>query len=261
MKVQSLPALPGKKIFFASDFHLGVNGATDSRTREKMLLKWFDECRGDAGAFVLLGDVFDFWFEYRTVVQKGYVRLLGKLAEITDQGVPVYLFRGNHDIWAFNYLSTELGITLFSDPVVTTFGSKTFFLAHGDGLGPGDFWFKVMKRIFKNRFNQWLFSWLHPDAGSWIARFFSDQSRYANQYREEKNGLPPIADEMLYQFAVEVTSSTTGIDYFIFGHRHRPECVSITENTTLVILGDWLYHFTYAEFDGHSLRLKRFSEL
>lgn len=247
------------KIFFASDFHLGVPTYEASLKREKLMVQWLSEIQHEAEAIYLMGDIFDFWFEYKTVIPKGFVRLLGKLAEITDSGTPVHLFKGNHDIWALNYLQRETGIQLHSDRQITQLGNKWFFLAHGDGLGPGDTGYKFMKKIFQNRFNQWLFRWLHPDLGARMALYFSRKSRYANEEKEEKNGKMPIEEEMLYIYSKRKSAQLPEIDYFVFGHRHLPTNIKINEKSHLVILGDWITHFTYAVFDGTKLELKKYS--
>ncbi len=247
------------KIYFASDFHLGIPSYENSLEREKMLVKWLDNVSCDATAVFLMGDIFDFWFEYKTVVPKGYVRLLGKLAEITDKGIPVHLFRGNHDIWAFGYLEKELGIQLHRESQVITVGNKTLYLAHGDGLGPGDHTYKLLKQIFECRFCQWLFRWIHPDIGSLIAQVSSNKSRYANEAKEEKFGLPPIETEQLYKYCLKKAEQHPVVDYFIFGHRHRPVVYQINDKARMVILGDWLHHYTYAVFDGESIEVKTFA--
>jgi len=249
------------KTYFASDFHLGIPDPGSSLLREKMLIDWIDQCAGDCRELFLMGDVFDFWFEYKTVVPKGYVRLLGKLAELTDRGIPVHLFTGNHDIWAFSYLQDEIGITLHRQPEIFNINGKTFYLAHGDGLGPGDNGYKFLKKIFSNRFNQWLFRWLHPDIGARVALYFSRKSRLANITKEEKfeNRLD-IQDEMLYNYSMALLKEGIDVDFFVFGHRHLPTEHLLNPNSRLIILGDWLTNFTYAVFDGNELTLKYFKQ-
>jgi UDP-2,3-diacylglucosamine hydrolase len=248
-----------KHIYFASDFHLGVPSHDASLKREKMLVKWLDEIKQDAAEIFLMGDLFDFWFEYKTVVPKGYVRLLGKIAELTDQGIPVHVFRGNHDIWAFDYLRVEAGVQLYRNPVIRTFGSKTFFLAHGDGLGPGDKGYKLLKRVFENKFNQFLFNWLHPDIGTKMGLYFSRRSRIANIAREEKNNANIHMDaEMLTMYSRKKLGQHPDIHYFIFGHRHFPVDYRLSDKSRLILLGDWVTNFTYAVFDGEELYLKSF---
>ena len=251
----------GQKIYFASDFHLGIPDYESSLYREKILVSWLEQARQDASAFFLMGDVFDFWFEYKTVVPKGYARLLGKLLQITDDGIPVHLFTGNHDIWAFGYLQKEIGIQLHWKPEICEMLGKTFYLAHGDGLGPGDNGYKFLKKVFSNRFNQFLFSWLHPDIGAKMGLYFSHKSRLANVIKEgKKENMNRIEDEMLYKYAVSQLQSGLHADYFIFGHRHRPVNVELDQKSRLVILGDWITNYTFAEFDGNVLNLKYFNK-
>jgi UDP-2,3-diacylglucosamine hydrolase len=250
----------GKKVYFASDFHLGVPTYQKSLQREKLLVNWLNKIKNDAAEIYLMGDIFDFWFEYKTVVPKGFVRLLGKLAEIRDSGIPVHLFKGNHDLWAFDYLQHEVGLQLHSGKLITTFGNKTFFLAHGDGLGPGDTGYKILKKVFENKINQWLFRWLHPDIGTRMGLYFSRKSRYANENREARDGNPEFEDEMLYRYCVKKSAELPQIDYFIFGHRHLAADARINNKTRLIILGDWISYFSYAVFDGDELHLKYFNE-
>jgi len=245
-----------KKIYFASDFHFGIPDHAGSLEREKLFVKWLDEAAKDAAQIFLMGDIFDFWFEYKTVVPKGFVRLLGKLAEITDSGIPVHLFRGNHDVWAFNYFSKEINMKLHRRPEIMEFSGKKFYLAHGDGLGPGDRGYKFLKKVFACRFNQWLFRWLHPDLGAKMGLYFSKRSRLANVAKEgKKDATNNIKDEMLYKFSEQMCKKHPEVDYFVFGHRHLPTQVKLSNNTEVVILGDWITNFTYAVFDGTELKL------
>jgi UDP-2,3-diacylglucosamine hydrolase len=247
----------GKKIYFASDFHLGIPDHDSSLKREMMLVKWLESIKKDAAEIFLMGDIFDFWFEYQTVVPKGFIRLFGKLAELTDSGIPVHLFTGNHDIWAFEYLKKEMNIELHRHPETRIMMGKTFYLAHGDGLGPGDNGYKFLKKIFSNRFNQFLFRWLHPDIGAKMGLYFSRKSRLANVVKENKpDFLNSIEDEMLYKYVQEMIKDGMKADYYIFGHRHRPTDLDFNNNGRMIILGDWLTHFTFAEFDGSDIQLK-----
>ena len=248
-----------KNIFFASDFHLGVPDHDSSLRRELLLVKWLDEITPTAKEIFLMGDIFDFWFEYKTVVPKGYVRLLGKIATLTDNGIPVHIFRGNHDLWAFDYLQKETGAILYRRSIVRDFDGKKFFLSHGDGLGPGDTGYKLLKRVFENRFNQFLFNWLHPDIGTRLGLYFSHKSRIANIAREQKNDFKiDIEKEMLYMYCQKKLETQPDIDYFIFGHRHVPINHALNEKSRLIILGDWVINFTYAVFDGKNLELKKY---
>jgi len=249
-----------KKIYFVSDFHLGVPDHDHSLNREKLFIQWLDEVKMDAAEIWLMGDVFDFWFEYKTVVPKGFVRLLGKLAEIIDSGIPVHLFRGNHDVWAFDYLSKELNIQLHRKPEIKDFGGKKFFLAHGDGLGPGDTGYKILKKVMECPLNQWLFRWIHPDIGTRLGLYFSRKSRYAHIAKEgKKESSNHIEDERLYKFSIDLLKTKSEINYFIFGHRHLPVNVPLSETSNFIILGDWITNFSYAVFDGTSLSLKFFT--
>jgi UDP-2,3-diacylglucosamine hydrolase len=248
-----------QKIYFASDFHLGIPDYESSLEREKLLVSWLDKVREDASEIFLMGDVFDFWFEYKTVVPKGYVRLLGKLLQITDEGIPVHLFTGNHDIWAFEYLQKEINIQLHRHPETCQLLGRTFYLAHGDGLGPGDNGYKFLKKVFSSRFNQFLFRWLHPDIGAKMGLYFSGKSRLANMIKEDKKeNLNRIEDEMLYKYASGMLKDGFEADFFIFGHRHRPADVALGNGCRMIILGDWVTNYTFAEFDGINMNLKFF---
>lgn len=249
-----------KNIYFASDFHLGVPDHSSSLEREKLIVAWLDSIKPTTEELFLMGDLFDFWFEYKTVVPKGYVRFLGKLAEFTDAGIPVHVFRGNHDIWAFDYLQKEVGVQLYRKPVIRTFNNKQFFLAHGDGLGPGDTGYKLLKKLFEVKANQFLFRWLHPDIGTRIGLCFSKKSRIANVARERKTEIPVAAqNEMLYHFCQDKLLQGNTIHFFIFGHRHIPLNHLLKPNSRLIILGDWVSNYSYAVFDGDSLELKFFN--
>jgi UDP-2,3-diacylglucosamine hydrolase len=249
----------GQKIYFASDFHLGIPDYESSLQRERMLVSWLDRVSSDAAEIFLMGDVFDFWFEYKTVVPKGYIRLLGKLAQLADEGIPIHLFTGNHDIWAFEYLQKEIGIQLHRHPETHLMMGKKFYLAHGDGLGPGDNGYKFLKKVFSNSLNQFLFRWLHPDIGAKMGLYFSSKSRLANMIKEDKKeNLNRIENEMLYKYASGLLTGGLKADYFVFGHRHRPADVELNHGCRMIILGDWLTNFTFAEFDGNTLELKYF---
>ena len=249
------------KIYFASDFHLGIPDFERSLKREKKIVTWLEKAAKDATEIFLMGDIFDFWFEYHTVVPKGYVRLLGKIAEITDRGIPVHLFRGNHDVWAFDYLEQEAGMILHRKPILKKFGDKTFFLAHGDGLGPGDNGYKFLKKVFEFKPNQFLFNWLHPDIGARMGLYFSKKSRLANLSKEGKlENETNQQDEMLFQYAERKTIENPEIDYLVFGHRHIPMQLKVGEKAEVVILGDWISHFSYGVFENGKMELKLFKD-
>jgi UDP-2,3-diacylglucosamine hydrolase len=248
------------KIYFASDFHFGIPDRKSSLERESMLVSWLDRVSEDASEIYLMGDLFDFWFEYKTVIPRGYIRLLGKLAEITDRGIAVHLFRGNHDMWAFSYLSEELNIKLHRESEFATFNGKKFYLAHGDGLGPGDHGYKFIKRVFANRFNQWLFRWLHPDLGIPMALFWSRKSRYASFARDmaQEERTLQLINERITVHSEEILKSNPDVDFLIYGHYHYPLVTPVGARAKQIVLGDWLTHFTYAVFDGEDVRLEVF---
>jgi UDP-2,3-diacylglucosamine hydrolase len=241
------------KIYFLSDAHLGVPDYEKSLVREKLLVKWLDEVSKDATEIYLMGDLFDYWFEYKTVVPKGYVRVLGKLAELTDRGLPISVFTGNHDMWIFDYLPQEIGVKIFREPIVKVFNHKKFYLAHGDGLGPGDMGYKFLKKIFSNKICQWLLARLHPNFGVSLGNYWSKKSR-ASTGNTDKNYLGDNK-EWLAIYAKEILQKEH-FDYFIFGHRHLPINIKVGENSSYINLGDWLNYFTYAVFDGEKLELK-----
>jgi UDP-2,3-diacylglucosamine hydrolase len=243
------------KIYFASDSHLGIPDKTDSFRREKLLVSWLDEIKKDATEIYLLGDIFDFWFEYKRVVPKGYVRLLGKLAEITDSGIPVHYFIGNHDMWMKDYFLNELNIRVHRQPLSIIYNGFKFFIAHGDGLGPGDFGYKILKNLFRNKACQWMFARLHPNFAIWLADFFSGLSRKTHEEIEKTY----MGDdrERLLQF-VKSKSPFEDYDFYIMGHRHLPLDININNKCRYINTGDWIRNFSFAVFDGKYLELKKF---
>lgn len=241
----------GKKIYFASDFHLGVPTYDKSLEREKRIVRWLEEISCDAEEIYLVGDLFDFWFEYKKVIPRGFIRLQGKLAELTDRGIPVHVFTGNHDMWIFDYLPRELGVTLYRAPIVRTYGNKKFYIGHGDGLGPGDKGYKFIKKVFRNRLCQWLFARLHPNLGIGLANYFSKSSRASTG---DESAYLGDDKEFLVQFCREHLQNE-GVDFFVFGHRHLPLDIAVGENSRYINLGDWLRYNTYAVFDGENMKL------
>ncbi len=244
-----------KKIYFLSDSHLGVPNRSESKKRENLLIQWFNRYGFEAEAIYLLGDIFDFWFEYRWVVPKGYVRLLGKIAEITDKGIPVHYFTGNHDMWAFNYFEQELGVVMHRNPLFVDLLGKSFCIGHGDGLGPGDMGYKLLKSIFACKVCQKLFSYLHPGFGMGVAMYLSKKSRIANKKKPEV--FKGEDQEFLVQFCRN-TLKEKNVDYFVFGHRHLPLNIEVAPGVRYLNTGDWVNHFSYAEFDGKHMEIKNF---
>lgn len=249
-------AIPeGKKIYFSSDNHLGAPTKAASMPREKKFVAWLDEVKEDAAAIFLLGDLFDFWFEYKKVVPKGFTRTLGKLAEITDSGIPVYYFVGNHDLWMSGYFEEELNIPVFHKPQEFSFNNTTFLIGHGDGLGPGDKGFKRMKKVFTNSLFQWLFRWLHPDIGVGMAQYFSVKNKLISgdddvHFLGEEN-------EWLAQYCKRKEEEKHH-DYYIFGHRHLPMEIDIADNSKYINLGDWITYYTYGVFTNGKMRLEKY---
>ncbi|MEX1187940.1 MAG: UDP-2,3-diacylglucosamine diphosphatase [Bacteroidia bacterium] len=237
----------GKAIYFASDFHLGVPNHSKSLEREKIIVKWLDDIKDDAQRIFLMGDVFDFWFEYRHTVPKYYVRLLGKLAELTDSGIQIDFFTGNHDMWAFNYLTTELNIKVHREPIQLELQGKNFFIGHGDGLGPGDYGYKFIKKVFANSTCQWLFARLHPNFGIGMANFFSRKSRAANPQVERFIG---EENEWLLSYCREKIEEFPNTDYFVFGHRHLPLNLPVKGESRYFNLGDWFYWYSYLRVEN-----------
>ena len=244
----------GQKIYFLSDFHLGVPDHASSLAREKRIVAFLNEAEKDAAEIHILGDLFDMWFEYREVVPRGFVRLLGKMAEITDRGIPLHLYIGNHDMWIFDYLPKETGVIIHRAEEPREWNGQKFLIGHGDGLGPGDHGYKFMKRIFRNHFMQWCFARLHPNLGLGIAHFWSGRSKLKN-YANDKKFLG-AENEWLAIHCREVLKKDH-YDWFIFGHRHLPMNLEVGPRSRYLNLGDWISYFTYAVFDGETLRLMK----
>ncbi len=246
----------GKKIYFASDNHLGAPNKKASLPREKKFVAWLDEIKKDAAAIFLMGDLFDFWFEYKTVVPKGFTRTLGKLAEISDSGIPIYYFVGNHDLWMNGYFEEELNIPVYHKPKEFTFNDTSFFIGHGDGLGPGDKGYKRMKKVFTNRFCKWLFRWLHPDLGVKLAQYLSVENKLISGEDDAK--FLGEDNEWLVQYCKRKQSEKHR-DFYIFGHRHLPLEIALENNSKYINLGDWINYYTYGVFDGTTIELKTYS--
>jgi UDP-2,3-diacylglucosamine hydrolase len=247
----------GKKIYFASDFHLGVPNHDSSLAREKRIVAWLDQIKMDAQSIYLLGDIFDFWFEYRHAIPKGFTRLQGKLAEISDQGTQIYFFTGNHDMWMFDYFEREMGIVIYRKPQLLEVNRLKLLIGHGDGLGSGDASYKILKRFFNSQICQWMFARIHPNLGIAIAKYWSRKSRISNNAREEKfNG---EENEFLLAYCKELEKEEHH-DFYIFGHRHLPLDLMVGPHSRYINLGEWVNFNTYAVLDGQSLELKTFSK-
>lgn len=245
-----------KKIYFASDFHLGIPDHASSLEREKRIVRWLDEVSRDASDIYLVGDLFDFWFEYKTVVPKGFVRLLGKMAEICDRGVQLHIFHGNHDLWMFGYLEKELGCKVYAKPVTIELSGKIFHIAHGDGLGPGQYWFKFILSIYRNYFFQRLFAFVHPNIGIGIANWVSHRSKLKTF---DANTAYLGDDKEYLMLYAQSMQEQQHIDYFIFGHRHLPFDKTLN-NSRVINLGDWMGYNTFVVVDGDSVELKHYEK-
>lgn len=247
---------PGKKVFFLSDFHLGAPAVAASLERERKIVRFLDSIQNEAAVIFLVGDLFDFWFEYKTVVPKGYIRLLGKLAELADKGIQLHFFVGNHDMWIRNYFQQEIGMNVYFEPADFTFNQIRFHVGHGDGQGPGDHSYKFLKKIFRNPICQWAFGIIPPAWGIGLANYFSRRSREADKSAEEvflgedKEWLLIYSREKL---------QTQPYQYFIFGHRHLPIDFQLNEQSRYINLGEWIRHCSYAVFDGTTTTLQYFN--
>jgi UDP-2,3-diacylglucosamine hydrolase len=250
-----IDSLNGKKIFFASDFHLGVPSHEESLKREKLIVQWLDSIKHEAHSIYLVGDIFDFWFEYKYTIPRGFIRLQGKLAELRDAGIPIVFFTGNHDMWMFDYFTKELDIPIFREPQFLEIGNHKILLGHGDGLGPGDHTYKFLKKFFNSSFCQWLFARLHPNLAFYIAQTWSRKSRITNLKREEK--FEGEEGEFLWVYCKELEQRKHH-DFYIFGHRHLPLDLKITTNSRYINLGEWVHFKTYAIYDGTNVELKTF---
>ena len=244
-----------KKIYFASDQHFGAPTNELSFPREQKFVAWLDEVKVDAEAIFLLGDLFDFWFDYKTVVPKGFVRVLGKLAEIRDSGIPIYFFVGNHDLWMDDYFEKELNIPIFRENQEYTFNDKTFLIGHGDGKGPGDIGYKRMKKVFTNLLSKWLYRWLHPDIGMKLGQYLSVKNKLISGDEDVK--FLGEENEWLILYSKRKLE-TKHYNYLVFGHRHLPMKVAVGEKSEYVNLGDWISYFTYGVFDGETFEVKKF---
>ena len=244
---------PDQKVYFASDFHLGVPDHASSLARERKIIRWLETIEKDAAAIILVGDIFDFWFEYNNVIPKGFIRFLGKIADLRDKGIPILFFTGNHDMWMFEYFPKELGIPVYKGSVNFHIGDQSFYVGHGDGLGPGDYFYKFLKGFFASGLCQWMFKWLHPNVGVWLAKVWSGRSRDSNG---EKDAEFLGDEEHLLQF-VKQHDRKEHYDAYLFGHRHLPLDLKV-DDTRYINLGEWINYCTYASFDGTNLQLEHF---
>jgi UDP-2,3-diacylglucosamine hydrolase len=247
--------MDGKKIYFISDFHLGVPSHEASLIREKRIVQFIESIESDLAELYLVGDIFDFWFEHKYSVPKGYVRLLGKLASLSDRGIPIHLFSGNHDMWMFDYLKQEINAQIYHEPIQRIINGKHFYIGHGDGLGPGDHGYKFIKKVFRNKLAQWLYARFHPNFSFGLAHFLSRKSRAYTGDSDAK--FLGKENEWLYIYCASILKQKH-FDYFVFGHRHLPLDLEINAESKYINLGDWIDYNTYAVFDGSTLKLLKY---
>ena len=241
------------KIYFASDFHLGTPNHSESIERERKIVSWLSAIQKDASAIYLVGDIFDFWYEWKGAVPKGHVRILGKLAEICDSGIPVHFFTGNHDLWTFGYLEEEIGMKVYRDSIQVEIQGKKCFIAPGDGLGPGDHSYKFLKKIFTSSICQWLFSRLHPNLSFALANYLSSKSRINKS--ENDAVFKGDSSELLVDYSKEILA-LNHYDYFVFGHRHLPLDINLSDKSKYFNLGEWVKYNSYGVLENGILELK-----
>jgi len=245
--------LKKNKIYFASDFHLGSPNLEGSHKREKQIVKWLTEIEKDAKAIYLVGDVFDFWFEYAKVIPKGFVRLLGKIASLTDNGTPIHIFVGNHDLWMRDYLETEIGVSIHHENIIIKEGNKKILIGHGDGLGDGDYFYKILKKIFTSKVCQWIFARFHPNFAFALAHTWSKSSRKIGdevKFSSKEN-------EILFGYCQE-QQKINPVDYYVFGHRHLPLELKMDKKATYINLGEWLSQKNYGVLEQGVLKLETY---
>jgi len=239
-------------IYFASDFHLGLPAGTPPLEREKRVVAWLEMAAQDAKEIYLLGDIFDFWWEYNLVVPRGFTRFLGTVSSITDSGTPIHFFTGNHDMWAGSYLAEECGLIIHHKPITTVLDGRIFHMAHGEGLGTKDFGYKVLLAIFRNKALQKMYSAIHPAIGVGIGHRWSLSSRLGKGITREFMG---EQKEDLIRYSKSILEREK-IDYFIFGHRHLAMSYKLSEGPEVIFLGDWIRSGNYAVWDGEKLEFR-----
>lgn len=253
-QLEDITTSENKKVYFASDFHLGAPSSETSLIREKKIVNWLKLIKEDAYHIFILGDIFDFWFEYKYTIPKGFTRLQGALMDIRDSGIPVTFFSGNHDMWMFHYFQDEFDIPVYRNPATFSIDKKKFLIGHGDGLGPGDREYKIIKKIFESPVSRWMFKWIHPDIAFKIANSYSKKSRIKNLHNDnEFKG----NDEWLFKYCIDI-EQLEHHDYYVFGHRHLPFTIQVNNNSQYINIGDWIFSYTYGEFDNNEMHIKKF---
>lgn len=249
-----------KCVYFASDMHFGIPDIESSKERESLFISWLNKIKADATDLFIMGDMFDFWFEWKHVVPRGYIRLLGKLAELSDEGIRLHFFIGNHDMWMFDYFEKELKAKVYKENEIFELQGKKIFLSHGDGLGPGDNGYKFIKAIFRNKISQWFYARLHPNFASSLALFFSNKSRYSNIKKNTENSQRERQLTVSQVVFAKETLKTEHIDYFIFGHQHTPEKEELSQNSKLYNIGNWLTDFSYLKLENGEIFQEKFEK-
>lgn len=244
----------GKKIYFASDFHFGIPDYESTRSRETLVCKWLDVIGVDAQVIFLMGDIFDSWMEYKTVVPKGSIRFLGKIAELSDKGIKIHFFTGNHDLWMHGYFEKELAAVVYQEPQTIKINNLIFHLGHGDGLCSKEWKYRIMKSVIKHPLSQFIYRQLHPDIGLKLADFFS---RLGPKHKYQDLEMKKDSQEYQLLYAKQFLSKQNA-DYFIFGHRHVPIQKQLTDTCTFINLGDWISYNTFACFDGEKVALLKY---
>lgn len=243
------------RTYFLSDLHLGASYLDRPHERERMVADFLSGIKDDAARLYLVGDILDYWFEYRTVVPRGYVRFFGALADLADAGVRITWLIGNHDIWMFDYLRDELGIEVIDGPVVTEIDGRRFFICHGDGLGRLPLPFRFIRSMFRNRFCQRLYAAIHP---RWTVGF---AHRWSAGNRDYDPARPPVFDGPMRcnveDWARNYVADHPDTDFIVLGHHHVMVDERVGDRCRLVILGDWIYNFSYAVFDGKNFSLRQ----
>jgi UDP-2,3-diacylglucosamine hydrolase len=253
------PNQQAKSVYFVSDMHFGVPDRLSSLRREKLFVSWLDHIASEASDIYIMGDMFDFWFEWKHVIPKGYIRLFGKMSQLSDMGVRFHFFTGNHDMWMFSYFQKELGAVIYRKDLMIEIQNKTLYISHGDGLGPGDYGYKIIKKLFRNPIAQWLYARFHPNFAVWLALFFSRKSKYANIRKNEtnKHRTRKLTDSQIVHS--KKILNTQKIDFFVFGHQHTPVYEQITESSVLFNIGNWLTDFTFLKMQKGQIEHLKFN--
>lgn len=241
------------KAYFLSDLHLGAPYFPDSKEAEKRVVAFLDSIKNEADAIYLLGDILDYWYEYRYVVPRGFVRFFGKLAELVDNGIKIVWLIGNHDIWIYDYLPTEIGLEVRDGWIVEEIDGRKFFMTHGDGIGKLKPSFRLLRKLFRNKICQKAYSAIHP---RWTIPFANSWSRHSRKIEGPSEADACRMLENIEVFSKEFLKKNPDIDYFMYGHLHLVREISVGKKSEIVVLGDWISNFSYAFWNGQSLEIR-----